>query len=1461
MKKTVLALLLSAPGWLMPVYGAQAVLCGSVYSTSDASFTPGVYEVPMTSDGNFNLKGATDDRKGTGGGFASGDVYYLADINNVYSYWGNMNYYPFSMEDWTMLTGWGLSVSPYPCGMVSGMASGPGGALYGCAQDSERENFVLYSYVVNMGTTELEETAVGVIERQLGALALDKEGTLYGIDASGALYTISKTDATITKVGDTGLTPLVDGEYVPFMHASSIFGNDGKLIVSVQSADGKCRLYSVDAATAQTALLNEFAAGTVVGGLFMAEAAAEPGAPAAATELTFTGVPGMLSGVLSFKAPGTTYDGKEYSGMLNYRVLQNDVEVSSGSTYSMVDRSVDITVPQRGTYEFKVIMSNSVGDGPAAKLTTAIGYAAPAAPVVSLTTYGSSINVTWDAVTTTADGDPLDGDITYKVVRNPDGKVVEESTSWTSCWDYLSSSELTAYTYSVTAYCNGTPSEEGISDKIIGGQAQPPFTETFDEREVMDLYTIIDSNNDGYTWEFYYGEVRSATNEEMDGDDWLITPPINCQNGKYYIVSFDARVYNGDLPGKFEILVGDAPTAEAMTTVVIEPSEVVSETLTRYTGKFEATGYGSTYLGIHNITAKENWWLFGTNLTVSAPYESTVPDAATDFRAASLSTGATGVNISLKAPATDIGGNALNSIDQIELFRDGETITVVTAVTPGQLVEYFDAEAPEGSHTYTAVATNYAGEGMVATATGYSGVNLPAAVSSAAAYPTDTPGEVRIEWSPVTTFIDGTPMDPSLVTYNIYTNVTGTDMMIQTGLTGTDCTFQIMIPTEEQPQMFHQFGVTASTSGGENTKGVLTEHVGLGTPYELPYEESFSNLTMSYLSLQGGSNIYSYWDCASDNTFEEVQSQDGDNGLMAMFSQYVGSTAYFRTGLIDLGDAVTPMLTFYVFPLIGEIADTNTIDVQVGQYGVFNTIATVNLADYDTEGWHRVEVPLTEYAGKTIQINLIGTVNSYQYIHVDNLKVMQRYDNDMALTSVSVPARVKTDAVAPVSIALANYGLKKVEEFTLELLRDGEVIDSETFAGTESDARLSHTFSAPHMVSTPETVVYKVRLNFAADQNAVNNEWADMPVITIYPNYPAVNDLRATYTSEAPSTITLSWSEPEIPADYAEEMTEDFENVLPWTTDGLDGWTFVDGDNYCIYGFNFIDMPDYGPQPSSQQSWFAISDADEQLSGHFSDPAYFKAHSGSNYIGSMAVTDGEPDYLQKRTDDWAISPELSGAAQTISLWAKSMLADALEEMEILYSTGGTATTDFQVLLNVPSVPFAWTQYFVSLPAGAKHFAIRNHSRDAYVLMVDDVTYTPAGNGASALSIAGYNVYRNGERINGEPVADTAYTDASAPDGSRYTVTTVYANRGESVFSNVATPELSGINAAAATNVRIASITGAITVKGAQGMAIDVYGIDGRLVERLSGTGSDIIPTAAGVYIVRVGNQVAKVIVR
>lgn len=253
----------------------------------------------------------------------------------------------------------------------------------------------------------------------------------------------------------------------------------------------------------------------------------------------------------------------------------------------------------------------------------------------------------------------------------------------------------------------------------------------------------------------------------------------------------------------------------------------------------------------------------------------------------------------------------------------------------------------------------------------------------------------------------------------------------------------------------------------------------------------------------------------------------------------------------------------------------------------------------------------------------------------------------------------------------------------------------------------------------------------------------------------------------------------------------------------------------------------------------------------------FAAHTGDKYMASFAAENAP-------NDDWMISPELSGDAQTVSFFARTYTDQyGSESFEFYYSTTGKEIADFVKVEGVDAVPTDWTEYTYNIPAGAKYFAIRCTSNDRFIFQVDDVTYIPAGASAGDLSLVGYNIYRDGVKINEAPVEETTYTDAAVTDGEHSYVVTVVYDKGESKASNVVVINFTatGINDIAAKASNISIDNNAITIANAEGLNVSVYTADGKAVYNAAGSSLTTIPVKRGMYIVKVGKETLKAVVK
>ena len=250
----------------------------------------------------------------------------------------------------------------------------------------------------------------------------------------------------------------------------------------------------------------------------------------------------------------------------------------------------------------------------------------------------------------------------------------------------------------------------------------------------------------------------------------------------------------------------------------------------------------------------------------------------------------------------------------------------------------------------------------------------------------------------------------------------------------------------------------------------------------------------------------------------------------------------------------------------------------------------------------------------------------------------------------------------------------------------------------------------------------------------------------------------------------------------------------------------VDGDGALTYGFGGgATFPNNG----NPMAYIVFNPTATDWDQEAQQAAFLAPHTGKQYLASFCA-------YQKANDDWLISPELPGTAQTISFWVKTESSQfGLENFEVLYSSTDKSADSFQRIGDVREAPQAeWTEVSVELPEGAKYFAIRCVSNDKFMFMLDDITYIGAKN-YDATPLA-YNIYRDGEVVAKVDGSQTGFTDVERiPAGDHsYFVTVIYA-QGESAPSNTVTLTTTAIKP--------------LTVDNLDGADVQVFTVDGKLV--------------------------------
>lgn len=1320
------------------------------------------------------------------------------------------------------------------------------GTIYAITYNADGDGLQLSK--MSYGET-ISATAVAPLDGDWNSIVCDASGQLYGISYEGvmegenfvatssALNKIDKNTGEVTLIGETGHAP-------QYLSSATIDTKTGRMFWTVNPPDETGYLCEVNLATGAATKIVDFALDDEIMGLCVVAPAAEEGAPAAVTDLAADFPEGALSGNVSFKLPTTLFDGSAATGTLSYKVLANGQQVADGTGAAGADVTAPVTVEEAGEYTIVVTASNAVGDGPKAKLTLFIGNGTPKSPEAALVYEGGKMKLSWPAVTESADGGFIDpAAVTYSVTRiinNESGSALTVASGLTATSfeeEVAMPAEITTYHYLVVAESAGMVSAPAKSNSVTLGNIVPPYVNHFDSADALSGYTIIDGNDDGKVWTYYQGAsgadgepgaARMTYNTDLAMDDWMITPPLKLEGGKAYKVSFQARANSDAYPERVEAKWGNAATAAAMTGVIVAPTDL-GKNWVELGAYIIPEADGIYYVGIHGISDEDTYYLYVDDLTVSAASATTVPGLATDLAVANDPSGNGQATITFKAPAKTMGGETLAAITKIELSRDGNVIKTFDAPAPGDELSHEDT-AETGTHTYSVQAFNADGAGEVASVTAFVGIDKPGAPENVTMVETSTPGEVTITWDAVTVDQNGNAINSALVKYLVAERVTtGWTPIFETPISATTYTFQA-VPAGEQD--FAQYAIFAVTDGGTGT-GAPTDMIPVGTPYE-GMEESFANGSINHILGTGFSANEGSWSLYTDSDIANVSSQDGDNGYAGMSGRYLDSSSALFTGKISLENAVNPGVSFYAYNIVVEDGDPDDNEIQLYVKEPAAAEWTALGAPYvmsqitNDEGWALVTASLAAYKGKVIQVRFQATTKVYVNTFIDNIKIGDMLENDLHARAISAPSKVKAGADYEVAVTVNNNGTKDATAFTIKLFADGEQVAAKTVDALTAGTATTETFTLNMHALAEEPVVLHAEVEFAADEKQDNNKTAEVTVTPQISKLPAVTDLHG--EADENGKAHLTWSEPDLNAAPAETGTVDFEDGESFAQEYGD-WTFVDRDGKPAGGFQDLDIPGlvHGQTPLS----FMVLD----VSGDEFN-ATFGAHSGDKYLASFYLSDGS------QADDWAISPKLDGSAQTVTFFGRSYSNEYPEKIEIYYSTGSLEPADFVKIEGVGGVVPSgmdqatgvaiWKEYSFDVPAGALYFAIRSCAADAFMLQLDDFTFATAGASAE-LSIAGYDVYRDGVKITTEPTGETEFTDADATDGDHtYVVVAVY-DKGISKGSNAVTVSTTGI--------------ADITVDSADAEYFNMQGI------RVTN------PEAGQLYIRRQGGRAAKVMVK
>lgn len=1337
-------------------------------------------------------------------------------------------YFEYDMDTWEMIRS--EDVSDRPDLYCFDVDTDPiTGKVMGCAYNADYSGFTLNSIDYSSLTTKV----IGKLDRYFLGFAINSKGSIYGISSAGDLCKISRTTGAVTVVGPTGLYP-------NYLQSATFDRKTDKLYWAASFESMASGLYEVDTLTAKATKIADFPDGEEVVCLTVAEMLTEKGAPAKVENLSATFPKGGKEGTAVFTAPTMTYGGDALTGTLTAEVRVNNGETVTKTCQVGEKVTVDIT-GDNGEAIVYAAVSNSAGRGPLAKTTVWVGPDNPkAVSSLKLKIDESTMKATlsWRAPTQGQHGGYVSGpNVTYKVVRYPGAKAVAVNYDGTKFEETLEKGKLTSYYYTVTPFYEGKMGQLSTSNKILIGEAyQVPYEEMFNTTEDFEVYTVIDNNKDGRTWG--YSETSQMVfctfSSSQANDDWLITPEIRLQGGRKYNFSFSARRGMNDYSQQLSASFGQGVDPSAYKEI-IPLTELPDNQWRKLKATVLVNKDGVYHFGLHDQSPMDGYRTYVDSIFVTEGPLVTAPDTVTNFRVVPGEEGIGEATVSFNVPTRAINGQALSSVSKVEVRRIAEFDELVhtfTDVKLGERLSFTDDGALNGFNVYAVTAYTGDDKGETAEKRVYVGIDVPGVPVDVTAKAGEN--DITLSWTaPGNLGANGGYVESDELLYNVYDlDITSLEFVLNKGnISSLSFNPQVSM---RGAQDLKYFGVTAVSDIGESDFA-LSNLVISGAPYTLPFTETFRK----------GNLDNDLWWVDTEYMFmpNAYYSADDVIGSADWTPTTTGEVAGFNSGKISLKGATNPMLRFWHNGMPGL---NYHLRLQVvTPDNEMRELKDVDFSKLDgNRRWMEEVVDLGAYAGYDyIVIKFLGECNDKELARLsfDKVEIYDVLDHNLRAVSTLPMLTGMVGDRMEAGVRVRNIGAYEEEAFTINLFLNGRKVAS-CEGGPLEPFRddTYYMYFTPKMEDVGQSVLYATVEPMVSDDDMSDNTTQKVTINIKEPELPTVNDLAASHSN---GRIGLTWTRP---ANTSRVITEDFESYQRWSIGPDFGeWTTVDGDGARTIGVNGVTWPNCGAPAA-----YIVFDPVEL---GISSIERFKAHSGNQYLASWGAYDEENDDVGT-SDDWLISPELDGQAQTVSFWAKAGSTTYSPEMfEILYSTSDREVRNFVSLSTHEVEGDTWYNFMADLPQNTRFFAIRCISTGMMALFVDDVTYHQGD-----MEIEGYNVYRNGEKIGTASADATSYTD-DGTDGDIYTITVVY-DEGESPFSNEAGITL-GVEEATQGKLSIKSGRGVIVVNNAGGRDVSVLATDGRLVAEADGVNNKVFSVARGTYLVHVGGQTVHVVVR
>lgn len=680
--------------------------------------------------------------------------------------------------------------------------------------------------------------------------------------------------------------------------------NDGRYYWNMFTSDGSSHLYKVDITDNRLQLITDYSNMTQFSFILSPADEGNPLAPEAPVVDSFDFPGGSLSGSVNMTMPTQRVDGTAVSGELKWELSIDGVKCAEGTAKPGEKVSARLENLTEGAHTFTVTATSGEYTSVRGIGQTYLGFDNPMQPT-NVTLEGTTLK--WNAVSGGVHGGYVDpAAVTYEISLN--GEKQSTTTETTATVTYPADRPYQAYTATVVATANGKSSEGAVSNPYCyGGGIEIPVDYVPDANQQY-LFTLVDAKGGDKLWEFDATiggrECFISPLTETASDSWVFTPPLKADDpATAYEVSIRAALQYDDYDkGYFEVMVGTAPTPEAMVKTVIPATSLYMSTINEYKGVFVPTGELANadriYVGLRAVSADGGFQMKARRFIVRKSNVSPeAPAAPVILDATAAPKGELKADVKFTFPTEALNGKKLDPQTELSATVTCDLFKSTVKGKPGETATV-TVKTNQGNCNLTVFATRDGQNGAEAAIRLFTGIAVPAPIDKLDIKIADDNLSCDITWDVPTETYGGGYLDPEDITYWYceYNSTLGEYTPVRE--IGHDNHYVLEAPNKKRLSNIN-FTIQAASSAGAAPL-YTGEKIQLGLPYMLPMEEYFHNpetdknvLTYSpYTLVTTGENAGTSW--AVEDPMTTSVRYETEYGIALIGSGNAGTLGFFQ---------------------------------------------------------------------------------------------------------------------------------------------------------------------------------------------------------------------------------------------------------------------------------------------------------------------------------------------------------------------------------------------------------------------------------------------------------------------------------------------------------------------------------------------------------------------------------------